>query len=185
MTRLSKHARRNKVLSPSLFLSILGGFFIFSNFVVWSSVSHGFKLGHDLGKFSASSERAYPEHGRIQFPPSEGTYSTLSNEYANLSGWSMIFMALCLLIVFIDVGKFLPAFTFANILAMLLICTRLIWLLSLKDPASNESLDSLFNELALRSVFYDRLAIAVASVVILLQIVVSSSVLFERERLRD
>ena len=105
----------------------------------------------------------------MEFSQSEGTYASFSIEYANLSYLSMAFVLICLALLLLDLGTAGHFFTIFNLALLLTVCMRLIWLLGLKDPSLNESLDTPFNELVLQSAFYDRLSVFFAGLLILIQ----------------
>ncbi len=166
---LSRNVRPNNFLARSNMVSIFAGLLLFLNFVAWSSANHGFHLGYDLAEEKAAAATVN-QPTDIIFPRGEGTYKQMASEYFFLCWLVLSFLVMCLLRRFVRIDSLSLLLTLANLLLILIVTWKLRWLLSLKDPNMNESLDSPFNFLVRYSVFYDWLGILIAAALCIIEL---------------
>ena len=147
----------------------LEGLILTLNFLYWSASVSGFDAGYHVGKVSYSAD--LPEESeQVHFSDGGGGYARLADDYSILCILAIGFTLSCIVSVHPRVADFKYVFAAINITVLVWIIWLLLWLLGLKDPEMNESLDTLFNNLGVRTAIYDRSALGFSSLLIVLQL---------------
>lgn len=168
--RSSTHVYLNKLANFCDVLLIAGGAILLMNFISWSSSSYGFNIGYELGIEAASLNVPLQSPSNWHLSDAGNTYESLSGDYFNLCIWSAAVLCLSILSILIRMPDMQRVFKVLCVFALSVICWKLNWMLGLKDPSMNESLDASYNALFKGSSIYDMYMLTLSAALIVLNL---------------
>jgi hypothetical protein len=170
MTTLSKHVNPARVVGIANALTIVGSVLVLINFLYWSSVSHGFDVGYEVAQAQHETSLTDTSTGPIMGHQEKRTYEALAETYFFLGCLALGVLVVSGIKRLARVGVLPVLLSLTNVVLLLVVWTNLKWLLGLKDPTMNESLDSQYNALVRDSVLFDWMSIFVVSTLIALEL---------------